>query len=483
MDQRWLISRRTMLRGAGACLALPLLESMGWAELLSKPGGKLPVRIGFMFMPDGVNTKEFWPTNPGAWPAALPPSLEPLRKVIDQCLVIDGIDNVNRSPFNDAAHAIELSTWLTATLPNAQRRDQVDIAPSADQIAAEQLGQFTPLPSLELGTMANEKSGTGQEGLNNRYYTTGNFRTATQPLPVMTSPSEVFRRMFATGVRRHVGGPDIDADQFASSDKPGDKPAAEPPKEDSLDRSMLDLVRESAKDLKRRISRDDQAQLDDYLDSVRSLEKRVAAVERDRASVMKPASSKPLVSGGTVPTRSAPLDVRIPTGDVAWSEKVKVLGDLLVLAFQTDVTRVGTLITSMNHGVRYPELNIAESHHDCSHHGSDARKLELVAKIDRFNLEQYAYLVGRLKSLREGPGTLLDNTIFMWGSGLGDGDSHTHQRLPTILAGKGGGTVKTGRYVKVHGTQGDLLSAIVARAGVKLQKLIGNGTKLLAELS
>src|SRR5258706_13788967 len=108
MDQRWRISRRTMLKGAGACLALPLLESMGWADFLKGPGNKLPVRIGFMFMPDGVNTKEFWPTNPGAWPQALPPSVEPLRKVIDQCLVIDGTDNVNRSPFNDAPHPTRL---------------------------------------------------------------------------------------------------------------------------------------------------------------------------------------------------------------------------------------------------------------------------------------------------------------------------------------------------------------------------------------
>jgi len=137
----------------------------------------------------------------------------------------------------------------------------------------------------------------------------------------------------------------------------------------------------------------------------------------------------------------------------------------------------------MNHGIRYPELGIAEAHHDCSHHGGDPAKLASVAKIDRFNLEQFAHVVGRLKSLKEGPGTLLDNTILMWGSGLGDGDSHTHKRLPTILAGKGGGTVKPGRYVKVNGNQGDLLSAILARAGVKLAKPIGIGTKLLAELS
>jgi len=476
MDSRWLIDRRTCLKGLGASLALPLLESMGWAEPRAGAAPKIPVRLGFMFMPDGVNQKTFWPTNPAAYPQILPPTLEPLRPVIDQCLLLDGIDNVPRAPFNDAAHAIELSTWLTATLPDATKRDTINIAPSADQLAAEQLGLYTALPSLELGTRANELSGIGQEGLNRRYYTTGNYRTATQPLPVMVSPAEVFKRLFAPGaLRRAAGGPEIQPGQFATA------PAGDTPKEDSLDRSMLDLVRDSAKELRSKISRDDQTQLDDYMESVRSLEKRVAAVERQRSSVVKAPTPQ---SGGGPVTRSAPLDVKIPTGDLAWSQHVRVLGDLLVLAFQTDVTRVGTLITSMNHGIRYPELGMSEAHHDCSHHGNDPAKLALVAKIDKFNMEQFAYVVSRLKSLHEGPGTLLDNTLLLWGSGLGDGDSHTHQRLPTLLAGKGGGTVKTGRYVpKCHGNQGDLLSALLARAGVKLARPVGIGTKLLQELS
>jgi hypothetical protein len=213
---------------------------------------------------------------------------------------------------------------------------------------------------------------------------------------------------------------------------------------------------------------------------VRALEKRVAAVERQRASVLKAA---PPPSSASTTARSEVLNVKIPTGDIAWSEHVKVLGDLLVLAFQTDSTRVGTLITSMNQGIRYPELGLTDAHHENSHHGGDPAKLAAVAKIDRFNIEQFAHVVGRLKSLKEGSGTLLDNTIFMWGSGLGDGDSHTHKRLPTLIAGKGGGTVKPGRYVKGQGNQGDLLSAMLARAGVKLAKPIGIGTKLLAELS
>lgn len=476
MSKKWLIDRRTCLKGAGVSLALPLLETMGWAEPSPPAAAKIPVRIGWMYHANGVNQKAFWPANAAAWPAALPPTLEPLRPVIDQCLLLDGIDNLPRDPFAGAAHAVELSAWLTAWKPDATKRDQVNIAPSADQIAAQQLGAYTALPSLELGTRANERTGTGQEGLNNRYYTTGSYRSATQPVPVMVSPSEVYKRLLSSrGGGKPGAGPEIDAEQFASGE--GAAPAGEP----SLDQSMLDLVRESAQDLRKRVSKDDQAHLDEYMENVRQLEKRVAAIDRQRSAVVRSSAAK---SSTSSVRRSPPLEVKIPTGEMKWSEHVRVLGDLLVLAFQTDITRVGTLVASMNHGVRYPELGMSESHHDVSHHQNDPNKLALVAKIDRFNIEQFAYVVSRMRSLKEGPGTLLDNTIFMWGAALGDGDSHTHQRLPTIIAGKGGGTVRTGRYVpRCQGNLGDLLTAILARGGVKLPKPIGCGTKMLAELS
>jgi hypothetical protein len=474
MTKKWLIDRRTLLRGAGASLALPLLDSMGWAE--PAPAARIPIRLGWMYHANGVNQKAFWPATPASYPQVLPSSLEPLRPHLPDLLLLDGIDNLPRDPFGGAAHAVELSAWLTAWKPDAQKRDQIAIAPSADQIAADQLGAYTALPSLELGTRANERTGTGQEGLNNRYYTTGSFQSATQPLPVMVNPAEVYKRLFSARGGGKGGGPSVDVDRFAGPDTPP-ATAGEP----SLDRSMLDLVRESANDLRRRVGREDQAHLDEYLENVRALEKRVAAIERqEQASVVK----KPAAPSGSAVRRSPPLEVKIPSGQIPWSEHVRVLGDLLVLAFQTDITRVGTLIGTMNHGIRYPELGMTESHHDVSHHQNDPAKLALVAKIDRFNIEQFAYVVARMKSLKEGPGTLLDNMIFMWGAALGDGDSHTHQRLPTIIAGKGGGTIRTGRYVpRCQGNLGGLLTAILARAGVKLPRPVGCGTKLLPDLS
>ncbi len=478
MRKNWLIDRRTALKGLGVALALPLLETMGWAETPKAGGGyKAPIRLGWMYMACGVSQKHFWPADAKTWPTTLSPTLEPLRPVIDQILLLDGVNNVERAPFDGAAHAIELSTWLTATKPNAEKRDTVNIAQSADQIAASHLGLYTVLPSLELGTRKNEHAGTGQEGLNNRYYTTGNYRTATQPLPVEVNPAEVYKRLFASrqSTPQKQGGPTVDAKQFArTGGDDGDNGT-------SLDRSMLDLVRESAGNLRKRVSADDQHQLDDYLDSVRSLEKRVVMIERQQAETAKMQASG---KGAAQVQRSPPLDVKIPTGELKWSDHVKVLGDLMILAFQADITRVGTLIASMNHGMHYKELPFSESHHDLSHHENKAEKLDKIAQIDRFNIEQFSYLVSRMKSLKEAGGTLLDNTIFTWGSGLGDGHNHAWTRLPTIIAGGGGGTIRTGRYVpKVTGNQGDLLTGILTRAGVPMPKPVGFGTKMLAELS
>ncbi len=162
---------------------------------------------------------------------------------------------------------------------------------------------------------------------------------------------------------------------------------------------------------------------------------------------------------------------------------MRVMGDLMVLAFQTDITRIATLITSTPNGLSYPELGFTDNHHALSHHGKDPDKLGKVAQIDRFNIAQYAYIVGRLKGLREGAGTLLDSCLFMWGSGLEDGMAHSFKRLPVIISGRGAGTVRSGRHVAVNGNLGDLLGAILARTGVAVDRPIGIGTKILGELS
>ncbi len=486
MRKNWLIDRRTCLKGLGVALALPLLETMGWAETpKSQAAYKPPVRLGFMYMALGVHPPNFWPSDAKAWPVVLPPSLEPLRAVIDQCLVLDGVDTVKTAPLN-VTHEMELSTWLTATRPNPDNKEVIDIAPSADQIAAQHLGLYTVLPSLELGYQVNKESGLDKNsGLTKQYFVNGNFRTATQALPVETSPAAVLKRLFSSrqSTAKKKGGPAVDAGKFANPNAPAEE-------EQTLDRSMLDLVRDSAKELRSTVSGDDQRRLDDYLDGVRSLETRIAAIERQQAEAE--AAAKAGKSGGSGGSggkngfaRSEPIEIKMPPGTPKWSEHIKLMGDLMVLAFQTDTTRISTLISSRPFGLYYPELNFSEWHHDLSHHDKQsADELAKLSMIDRFNIEQYAYIINRMKSLKEGSGTLLDNTIFMWGSGMGHGQYHTTSRLPTIIAGKGGGTIRTGRYVqKVNGNQGDLLTAILARAGVPIEKPIGIGTKMMPDLS
>ncbi len=477
MRRSWQISRRTCLKGIGAAIGLPLLETMGWADPPKGGAYRPTVRLGFMYHPCGIWPADFWPTNAAAYPAVLPPNLEPLRPVIDQCLLIDGLRGPPTSG-HYPPHARELSAWLTASLYKLEDRTKIDIAPSADQVAAQHIGLYTVVPSLELGFRDNAATGLGEDGVTNRYYTTGNFRSATQPLPLEISPAAVYKRLFSSrqSVRRKKGGPDIDPAKFVNGE-------AAPAAEESLDRSMLDIVWGGAKDLRGRVSVDDGRRLDDYLDTLRSLEQRITAIERQQAETArnqvaaKGAKAKPQVS-------SPLIEVTIPAGTPAWSEHIKLMGDLMILAFQADLTRVCTLIGSHVHAVSYPEIDINDSHHDLSHTEKNADKIAKLTRVDHFAIEQFAYIVGRMKSLREGPGTLLDNCIMTWGSGMDHGDHH-FDRLPTIVAGKGGGTIRTGRYVTcaAGANNGDLLTGLLARAGVPMDKPFGCGTKMLAELA
>jgi hypothetical protein len=244
---------------------------------------------------------------------------------------------------------------------------------------------------------------------------------------------------------------------------------------------MLDLVLGGARDLRRTLGSSDQHKLDEYLDSVRSLERRIASIEyRQKEAALE-------ASGVSVSKRNAsdspPLEVKIPEGDRR-SDYMKVMCDLTVLAFQTDTTRVSTYIGSTPNGVSYPELGFTDEHHSVTHHNKGAEKVGKVARIAAFNVEQFAHMIQRMHSLREGEGTLLDNCIMMWGSGLEDGNNHTRENLPFILAGRGGGAIQPGRFIAgVKGNQGDLLGTLLNSAGIPLDRPIGIATKLLPEIN
>jgi len=454
MSKKVMLNRRTCLKGIGATLALPLLNSVGWAENAAGTPSKPPVRLGFMYMPHGVIMDEFWPTSPEKFLTEPPPALESLRPVLNQCLMVKGISGVPTKPFNGAPHALELSTWLTATLPNANQRSKIDIAISADQIAANYVGGLTSLPSLELATMPQTHK-ENQEGLNEGYYSHCSFRSPTQAMPAEINPRNVLNRL------------------FGKTDKPGAAPVHDP-----LDRSMLDLVIGGARDLRKKLPQDDQHKLDEYLDSVRAVERRIAAIERRQqdAALEKAGVSTSKRNASDSP----PIEIKIPIGDKR-SEYMQVMCDLNVLAFQTDITRVSTYIGSTPNGVTYPELGLG-THHSYTHHQNKAETMAKVAAITNFNISQFAYMVNKMAQLKEGDGTLLDNCIMMWGSGLEDGNNHTRQNLPFIIAGSGGGSLKTGRFLTTQGNQGDLLTTLLACMGVPLDRPIGIATKQIKEI-
>lgn len=399
---------------------------------------------------------EFWPKSSEAFLKSASPAIESLRPILDQCLMMKGISGVPTAPYGGAPHALELSTWLTARLPDPDTRSRVNIAISADQVMANYVGAHTSLPSLELATMPQTHK-ENQDGLHEAYYSHCSYRSPTQPVPAETNPRNVLNRL------------------FGKSGKGGQTMQASP-----LDRQMLDRVLGGARDLRKTLAKGDQQKLDEYLDSVRSVERRIAAIElRQRKAAQEKAG---LSTRKAQSKNSAPIEVKIPEGDKR-SEYMQVMCDLNVLAFQTDTTRVSTYIGSTPNGVTYPELGFTDLHHSTTHHNNGADKMKKVAAITKFNIDQFAYMVKKMANLREGEGSLLDNCIMMWGSGLEDGNKHRRDNLPFIIAGKGGGSINTGRFLTdVKGNQGDLLTTLLNCAGVPTDRPIGIATKQINEI-
>jgi len=447
-----IVDRRSFLKGVGVSLALPFMDSLASASASTKP----PIRLAFMYMPHGVIMDQFWPKSQEAFLNSPPPIIQSLKPIMDQCLMMKGVSGVPIAPFNGAPHALELSTWLTGRLPEADSRDRINISISADQIMANYVGAQTLLPSLELATMPQTWK-ENQEGLHEGYYNHCSYRTPTQPVPAETDPRNVLNRLF--GKRGKDGR--------ASQTNP-------------LDRKMLDRVLGGARDLRRTLAKGDQLKLDEYLDSVRSLERRIAAIEtRQQEAALEKNGVRPSKRHAT---DSAPIEVRIPEGDKR-SEYMKVMCDLTILAFQTDTTRVSTYVGSRPNGASYPELGFSNQHHSQTHYGSDQEKIRKVAAINKFNIDQYAYMVKKMHALKEGDGTLLDNSIMMWGSGLENGNKHKRDNLPFVIAGKGGGSINTGRFLSdVKGNQGDLLTTLLSCAGIPLDRPIGIATKQITEM-
>lgn len=411
MSKAITLSRRTLLRGIGTTLALPWLESMG--PLTAWAGGDTPVaqaapnRMAFLYVPNGINMADWKPSAEGVLPAGLPSILEPLAEHRTDFSVLTGLtaDKARANGDGGGDHARALSAFLTGTQPRKTDGTDIRAGVSVDQVAAARLGDRTRLASLEIGTEAGSMAGNCDSGYSCVYSSTMAWRSATQPLPKEVNPKLVFERLFGTGSRE------------------------ERERRDARRRSVLDLVKDDFSDLNGRLGRADQRKLDEYFSAVRDIEQRI-----ERAARLP----DPVVPGGVVPPAGIPG---------VYEEHIRLMADLMVLAFQTDSTRVCTFVlANEGSGKPYPFIGVTEGHHDLSHHGNNAEKKAKIAKINRFHATQLAYLLDRMKSVKEGDGTLLDHSMLVYGSGNSDGNAHNHDDLPILLAGRGCGTLNPGRH-------------------------------------
>jgi hypothetical protein len=474
MRKNWLIPRRTMLKGLTATIALPLLDSMGWAEDPKKGEYRSPIRCAFFMIPNGVNQDEWKPKTGMTTP--YPRILMPLAPVMNEVMVINNLLHAKARANGDGAgdHARESSTFLTGTQCKKTSGADISTGISIDQKLAETIGVYTSLPSLELGMEGGGQAGNCDSGYSCAYSSNISWRTPTSPMAKETNPKAVFDRMFAArsaGRPKRGGGPAVDTSKFAA--KGGDDGGAP-----SLEQSVLDEVLSDAKSLKGSVGTNDQRKLDEFLDSVRALEKRIEHAEVAAQEAAKQASEK---KPGTY---SAPITVTPPASPpTVYGERAKLMMDLITLAFQSDTTRIVTFsFGNGGSGHSYPELGVMGGHHEISHHGKDPVKLEGIAKINVHHVELFAYLLKSMKSLNDGKGTLLDHSMMVYGSAIGDGDRHNHDDLPILLAGTGGGTIKSGRTLNAKGNMCDLFLGMAARAGCQLPSF-GDSSGLLEGLS
>jgi hypothetical protein len=439
-----LISRRTVLKGLGAAVALPWLECMGPLKLWANNPrvNRTPNRMAFVYVPNGVNMQAWRPAAEGT-SFALPRILEPLESVKDYVNVMTGLTADKARPHGDGGgdHARAMGAFLTGCQPRKTDGADIRAGVSVDQVAASRIGDQTRLASLEIGCDPSAMAGNCDSGYSCVYSSTISWRSATTPVPKLNNPRLVFDRLF------------------------GNAPDAARARRDRNRRSVLDFNREDTTTLQPRLSGNDRRKLDEYFASIRDIEQRI-----ERAARL-PEPPRPNIQ--------TPRDV---PGD--YREHIRLLCDLLVLAFQADITRVSTFVFA-NEGSNkpYPFIGVPEGHHDLSHHGNDARKLDKIAQINRFHMEQFAYLLGKLKSVREGDGTLLDHSMVVYGSGNSDGNRHNHDDLPILLAGKGCNTIRTGRHVRYTNETplNNLWLAMLDRMGTSVDHL-GDSTGRLNNL-
>jgi len=408
------LSRRTFLRGAGVALGLPLMEAMAPSRAFGAAAAAPPVRMSCLYFPNGMWEKDWNPAKAGA-DYELPFALQPLAPHKADVLVLTGLDK--KHSHQGDGHYAKTANYLTG-LPvfKTTGKDLSVGQASVDQYCAGRIGRLTPLPSLELGIDPVISGIDSNVGFTRLYGSHISWRSATTPVAREINPRLAWQRLF--GMNRAVA---LD-------------PAAARKQED--DRKLLDLVLEDAQSLRGRLGRDDQTKFDEYLDSIRGVEKRIEFFSKP-----DPRDWKAPEPGDIAPPPGAPGDHRA---------HVRLMFDLITLAFQTDTTRINTFMFANDvSGKNFAGLidGVKGAHHEFSHHEGKKEKYEAYSKIVRWHVEQLAYFLDRMKSVKEGEGTLLDHAMVMFGSSISDGNRHDPAGLPILLAGRGGGTILSGRHL------------------------------------
>lgn len=438
------LPRRSFLKGVGAAIALPMLDAMAPA-MAAEP--KHPVRLAFAYVPNGVVNIDWWTPKGTGRDYEFSRILKPLEPLREEIFVLTGLDDHNGNALGDGPgdHGRAGASFLSGVHCRKTAGADILAGISADQVAAQAIGGKTRFASLELGCEDSRTVGNCDSGYSCAYTNSLSWRTPTQPNPPEVNPRNVFERLFGT------------ADLSLSPEVRARRA--------EYRKSILDLVREDTQRLAGSLGPADKRKIDEYLFAIREIERRIETAEKDNREITPPLE-KPA---------GIPIDFR---------DYVRLMGDLQLLAFQTDLTRISTLIFAREGSMRvYPEIGIADPHHPLTHHRNNNEWIEKVVRINTLHVELFGQLISKLKNTKEGSGTLLDHSMIVYGCGISDGNRHNHENLPILLAGRGGGSLKPGRHIvyKPGKPMTNLYLALLDTMGVQPEK-IGDSTGRLEYL-